>query len=90
MCPKRPCRKDCVGHADRCPNRHGGGLVFRQRKGRKKLTLYCPPELLSILKEHKQLQDAERRKAGELWHDHDLVFATRRGTPIERTEDWRE
>jgi integrase len=30
------------------------------------------------------------RTAGELWNDHDLVFATKRGTPIERTEDWRE
>lgn len=89
-CPKRPCPKDCVGHADRCPKRHGGGLVFRQRKGRKKLTLYCPPELLAILKKHKEDQDAERLKAGEFWHDHDLVFPTRRGTPIERTEDWRE
>jgi integrase len=46
-CPKRPCRNDCVGHADRRPKRHGGGLVFRQRKGRKKLTPYCPPELLA-------------------------------------------
>ena len=28
-------------------------------------------------------------RAGSSWTDHDLVFATRRGGPIERTEDWR-
>lgn len=49
-----------------------------------------PPELLALLKEHQQIQQAERQKAGQLWNDHDLVFATKRGTPIERTEDWRE
>jgi hypothetical protein len=69
-------------------SRRGAGLSATE--GRKKLTLYCPPELLAILKKHKEVQDAERRKAGELWNDHDLVFATMRGTPIERTEDWRE
>ena len=31
----------------------------------------------------------ERLRAGSSWTDHDLVFATRRGGPIERTEDWR-
>ncbi|MEV8636488.1 tyrosine-type recombinase/integrase [Streptosporangium sp. NPDC051023] len=28
-------------------------------------------------------------RAGERWEDHDLVFATRYGGPIERTEDWK-
>ena len=28
-------------------------------------------------------------RAGSSWTDHDLVFTTRRGGPIERTEDWR-
>jgi integrase len=32
---------------------------------------------------------AERLRAGSTWTDHDLVFSTRRGGPIERTEDWR-
>ena len=31
----------------------------------------------------------ERLRAGSFWTDHDLVFATRRGGRIERTEDWR-
>ncbi|GAA3309917.1 site-specific integrase [Nonomuraea dietziae] len=75
-CYKRPCLKDCTGHADKCPRRSGGGLVFRPRKGKSKLTLQCPPALLDQLKAHKKIQAAERLKAGEKWTDHDLVFTT--------------
>ncbi|GAA2292597.1 hypothetical protein GCM10010149_45350 [Nonomuraea roseoviolacea subsp. roseoviolacea] len=89
VCYKRPCLKDCTGHADKCPQRTGGGLAFRQRKGKSKLTLQCPPELLAQLKAHSEIQDAEREKAGERWQHHDLVFATKHDTPIERTEDWK-
>ena len=48
-----------------------------------------PPALLELLKEHRKRQAADRLRAGSSWTDHDLVFATRRGGPIERTEDWR-
>jgi integrase len=89
VCYKRPCAPDCTGHAAKCPHRTGGGAVFRQRKGKGKLTLQCPPALLELLREHRKRQAAERLKAGSSWTDYDLVFATRRGGPIERTEDWR-
>jgi integrase len=89
VCYKRPCPSDCTGHAAKCPNRVGGGVVFRQRKGKGKLTLQCPPALLELLKEHRKKQAVDRLRAGSSWTDHDLVFATRRGSPIERTEDWR-
>ncbi|MGA5764439.1 tyrosine-type recombinase/integrase [Nonomuraea bangladeshensis] len=89
-CCKRPCPKDCTSHADKCPKRTGGGLVFRQRKGKGRLTLQCPPALLALLRAHKKLQAAERLKAGDRWTDHDLVFTTKLGGPIERTEDWKQ
>ncbi|RJL22138.1 site-specific integrase [Bailinhaonella thermotolerans] len=89
-CPRRTCPKDCTGHADRCPQRKGGGIVFRPRKGRRKLTVQCPPELLPLLREHKEAQDADRSRMGDRWHDYGLVFPTRYGTPVERTDDWRE
>jgi integrase len=89
VCLKRACPADCTAHADRCPKRVGGGYVFRQRKGKGKLTLQCPPPLLDQLKEHRKRQTAERLRAGATWRDHDLVFTTRHGGPIERTEDWR-
>ncbi|MDF5753027.1 site-specific integrase [Spongiactinospora sp. TRM90649] len=88
-CPTRTCPKGCTGHADRCPKRTGGGMVFRQRKGKSKLTLQCPPELLPVLRQHRAEQAAERGRAGDQWEDHDLVFATRRGRPMERSEDYK-
>jgi site-specific recombinase XerD len=67
--------------------RRGRRLSATQGKG--KLTLQCPPPVLELLKEHRKRQAAERLRAGNAWTDHDLVFATRHGGPIERTEDWR-
>jgi len=66
VCYKRPCPPDCTGHAAKCPNRIGGGVVFRQRKGKGKLTLQCPPALLELLKEHRKRQAAGRLKGGQL------------------------
>lgn len=88
-CPTRVCPKGCTGHADRCPKRTGGGLIFRQRKGKSRLTLQCPPELLPMLREHRKAQQTEREKAGDLWEEHDIVFSTRRGRPMERSEDYK-
>lgn len=91
VCPKKTCDpKTCVGHARHCRARKGGGIVFRQRKGRSKLTLQCPPELLPILRAHREVQDMERMMAGVTWDDNDLVFATPTGRPIDRSDDWRE
>jgi integrase len=89
-CPKRTCPKDCIGHAHRCPKRKGGEKTFRPRKGKKKLTLQCPPELLPILKKHHATQSAERLKAGNKWEDWDLVFCQADGRPIDRSDDWSE
>ncbi|MER7361681.1 tyrosine-type recombinase/integrase [Nonomuraea wenchangensis] len=49
----------------------------------------CSPELLAQLKAHREIQDAEREKAGDRWEEHDLVFPTKYGTAVERTEDWK-
>ncbi len=48
-----------------------------------------PAPVLDLLKEHRKRRAVERLRAGDAWRDHDLVFATRQGRPIERTEDWR-
>src|SRR5215471_8194967 len=75
-CYKRPCPPNCTGHAAKCPDRIGGGVVFRQRKGKGKLTLQCPPALLEQLKKHRKRQAVERLRAGSSWTEYDLVFAT--------------
>jgi integrase len=90
-CPRRTCNpRTCTGHARHCPQRHGGGITFRERKGRKKLTIQCPRELLPELRTHREVQELERMAAGEKWTDHDLVFATLTGSPLARDDDWRE
>lgn len=88
-CPA-PCPKDCTGHAKACPARTGGGLVFRAPKGRNKRTAPIPPPLVPILRAHRAAQSRERLAAGELWEDHDLVFAQPNGRPIDPRRDWAE
>lgn len=88
-CPKRPCPQGCTGHAHRCPQRKGGEPVFRPRKGKRKVVLHCPPELLPMLREHFQQQQVEKERAGAAWEDWGLVFCQRNGRPLDRTEDWK-
>lgn len=88
-CP-RPCPRDCRGHADRCPKRHTGGLVFREPKGKIKRTVVLPPELVRLLRRHRAAQRRERMAAGDRWEENDLVFCREDGRAIARNDDWRE
>jgi integrase len=91
VCRMRTCDPTtCVGHAQHCPERHDGGVSFRPRKGKSKLTLQCPPQLLPILRAHRIAQMAERLAAGAAWQDNDLVFCRSDGTPTDRSDDWRD
>jgi integrase len=90
-CPMKTCDpKKCTAHASQCPERRDGGTTFRPRKGRSKLTLQCPPQLLPILVAHRKAQAAERLAVGAAWQDHDLVFCRPDGRPIERADDWQD
>lgn len=88
-CPK-PCPKDCRDHAKTCPERTGGGLVFREPKGKNKRLAPIPPPLIPLLKAHRKDQLRERLAAGELWEEHDLVFCQENGRPIDPRADWEE
>lgn len=88
-CPK-PCAPDCVEHARVCPKRVGGGLVFREPKGKSKRTIPLPPELAPVLEAHKTAQRRERFAAGSAWKDLDLVFSQADGNPIDPRDDWAE
>jgi integrase len=46
-------------------------------------TIPLPKITRRVLIEYRNRQAAERSHAGELWTDHDLVFVTVVGTPIE-------
>jgi integrase len=45
--------------------------------------LLLPPVLVALLIDHQQRQAAERQEMGDHWEDHQLVFPTERGTPME-------
>jgi integrase len=86
----RVCPPDCAGHAARCPERRGGGLVFREVKERRRKTVQLPPELVTALKEHRDAQYLEKLDAGSEWQEHGLVFAQVDGRPVDPRGDWEE
>ena len=51
------------------------------RKSRR--TIGLPRASVNALRAHRDLQAADRLKAGSAWQDHDLVFSSRIGTPLD-------
>jgi site-specific recombinase XerD len=49
-----------------------------------------PPELVAVLKAHREAQDLEQETAANLWADHDVVFAREDGRPIDPSADLRD
>ena len=86
----RLCPGQCRGHAAQCPERQGGGLVFREIKERRRKTVQLPPELVTALKEHRDAQYLDKLDAGSEWREYDLVFAQPDGRPIDPRDDWEE
>jgi integrase len=60
----------------------------KTRKSRRVLRL--PQLAVTALRDHRQRQAADRLKAGMLWQDHDLIFASAIGTPLDRHSVLRE
>jgi len=58
--------------------RHGGDT--KTEKSRR--TLALPQRCVEALRQHHALQAKDRLRAGEIWQDHGLVFASRIGTPL--------
>jgi integrase len=90
VCPKTFCRRSCTGHAQYCPKRQGGGIVFREPKAKSKRVVMIPPELVPLLRLHRAAQLAERLHAGSAWEDHDVLFAQPNGRPVDPRDDWEE
>jgi integrase len=86
----RICAASCTRHAATCPDRQGGGLVFREIKERRRKIVALPPELVAIFKAQREAQDLERETAANLWHDHNVVFAREDGQLIDPSADLRE
>jgi integrase len=86
----RLCKPGCAGHAAQCPQRRGGGLVFREIKERRWKTVPLPPELVTALRKHRAAQSRERLAAANVWEDHDLVWCQENGRPLDSRADWQE
>ncbi len=63
--------------------RDGSGLKFTSPKGGKGRTVSLPPRAVEALRAHRVRQAQEKLKAGSLYKDGNLVFATQVGTPPE-------
>lgn len=63
--------------------RDGSGLQFVTPKGGKGRTIRLPVRTVEALKTHRARQAEEKLKAGSLYEDGGLVFATEVGTPLE-------
>jgi integrase len=61
--------------------RYGGDT--KTEKSRR--TLALPQLCVEALRQHRKRQAEERLRAGEVWQDHALVFASRVGTPLTAT-----
>ena len=86
-CPP-PCPPSCERHASNCPQRHGGGLRevdVKSRAGRRAVGIPAP--LVEALRQHKEQQCQERRKAAQLWNEDDWVFTQPNGRPIDPRAD---
>ena len=58
--------------------RHGGDT----KTERSRRTLALPQRCVEALRQHMKQQERDRLRAGELWQEHGLVFASRVGTPL--------
>jgi integrase len=64
--------------------RTGGRLLIQDAKTESSESVIPLPEMTrKALQEHRDRQDKERIDAGDVWQDHDLVFPSEVGTPIE-------
>jgi integrase len=59
--------------------RYGGDT----KTSKSRRTLGLPQAVVEALREHRVRQEKEKLAAGELWRDHDLVFATAVGTELD-------
>ena len=75
----------------RCPQRTAGGIKKKRTKTRgSDRPVPLPAGLVEDLRAHRRSQDQERRRAGDLWHENDLIFPDEYGRPLDPKRDWTE
>lgn len=96
-CGEAPCGRKRAGNCPQrmLPLRSGeiqirGGLILKPPKGKSKRTVPLPPEFVTELRAHREVQGLEKMMAGGAYAKHDFVFAGLDGEPVSPEADWRE
>jgi integrase len=63
--------------------REGGGLVFSEPKNASRRTIDLPQRTREALRSHHKRELEEELRAGGKWQENGLVFASRKGTPLD-------
>jgi integrase len=88
------CSDPCGRKAGYCKERiqtNPDDAQTKSRAGRRGIGL--PAEIVTLLQQHRVVQDAERETAGQLWQESGRVFTTRIGravSPNTDYHDWKE
>jgi integrase len=72
-----------VKNRDRAFSQRTRLVIAELKTPKSRRTLALPPELAARLRQHYVRQAEARIAAGSKWRDHDLIFTTRLGTPID-------
>jgi integrase len=85
------CGEPCGRKPGYCPQRVQVNRDTKDTKSRAgKRAIGLPREIVALLREHKERQDAERVVAGDLWCDEGWVFAMPDGRALSPNTDYRE
>jgi integrase len=85
------CGGACGRKAGYCPERKQTRPDTGPTKSRAgKRVVGLPDQLITLLREHRAQQDAERVAARQLWHDEGWVFAKPDGKPLNPNTDYHE
>ena len=53
----------------------------KTKKGQRRVSV--SPDVLTTLEDHRIIQEAEKARLGDLWKEHDLIFPSEVGTPMQ-------
>ncbi len=78
------------GPAGKCPQRTRRQRQIGLKTRASRRVWHLDEPLVQVLKAHRRTQTEERLRAGSMWIDNNLVFATQTGTPLEQRNDLRD
>ncbi|OPG04051.1 tyrosine-type recombinase/integrase [Microbispora sp. GKU 823] len=85
------CGGTCGRKAGYCPERRQSNQETADTKSRAgRRTIGLPGQLVTLLRKHREEQEADRANARQLWEDGGWVFATATGGPLNPNTDYHQ